>query len=154
MSRKSRRERMIAVRKAARRHRRQSDEAELERRQEHEARLEELGLGEDEDLCPDCAEVIKRAARVCKHCGLDLVEGERPERTPRRTSSETHFALAPRKNPGVGALLALIPGLGHVYAGQSGVGLALIACGLVLLVLSPLVLLLLWVIQIPWAASA
>jgi len=32
--------------------------------------------GADETTCPFCAETIKKAAKVCKHCGRDLPEPE------------------------------------------------------------------------------
>lgn len=35
-----------------------------------------MGLKADEKLCPQCAEPIKKAALVCKHCGYTFTESE------------------------------------------------------------------------------
>jgi len=44
-------------------------------------------LNADEITCPECAETIKAAAKVCKHCGHRLVGDTTPASEPKRSST-------------------------------------------------------------------
>lgn len=99
------------------------------------ARIMEASSLSDID-CPRCAERIKARAKMCRFCGLDL---EEPDRSPRpslapapRSRSESrlevvHHYHATPASPGVAAVLSfLLIGLGQMYAGFVGRGLALV----------------------------
>ena len=80
--------------------------------------------------CPRCGANLEQATPFCPHCGTQLqtqfLEGEvvdRPANAPRRP------------NPVAAAALAVIPGLGHLYAGAPWRGLMFFAG-----VIGPLVL--------------
>ena len=60
--------------------------------------------------CPFCAEDIKDAAIVCKHCGRELATG--------RTGNENP------PSPGIAPVLSFfIPALGQMYTGRAGAGI-------------------------------
>ena len=44
-------------------------------------------MNDDERTCPECAETIKKAANVCKHCG-HLFRGSKPKNGPRNEAEE------------------------------------------------------------------
>jgi hypothetical protein len=63
-------------------------------------------MEQDERSCPRCAEVIKLAAKVCKHCGYDFVTGHGPE---------THvFPIPAKKSKLKGCLIAVVVIIGGV----------------------------------------
>ncbi|WP_156184134.1 zinc ribbon domain-containing protein [Halostagnicola sp. A56] len=63
--------------------------------------------GPDEQYCSSCGDVIKREAEICPHCG---VRQKYPQ----------------EKNPGIAAVLSVfVTGVGQIYNGQVGKGLAL-----------------------------
>ena len=60
--------------------------------------------------CPFCAEEIKDAAIVCKHCGREIATALTGKKNP--------------PNPGIAAVLSFfIPGLGQMYTGNAGAGI-------------------------------
>ena len=79
--------------------------------------------------CPKCGREVAEDMNVCPYCGNPL-------------KGKTYGgALAPRveptlkvsigtKNPGLGAILSLIPGLGQMYAGKIGRGLLFLIFGI------------------------
>lgn len=73
--------------------------------------------------CPLCAESIKLQALKCKHCHADL------------TDSGLRSAQQPDRNGGLPAVLSVfVVGLGQIYNGRIGIGLAaMIVCGISLL---------------------
>ena len=82
--------------------------------------------------CPCCHESVDARARFCPHCGAQLrvqpLTGEIVDGTRR-------FARNRPVNPRRAALLSIVPGLGHWYAGAPVKGLALFAA-----VVGPIVL--------------
>jgi TM2 domain-containing membrane protein YozV len=70
-------------------------------------------------LCGRCGAPLPNPASTCPRCGASPSHGY----TQRR-------AVRARKNPTVAALLAVVPGMGHVYLGHNLKGLFfLLACG-------------------------
>jgi TM2 domain-containing membrane protein YozV len=70
-------------------------------------------------LCGRCGSPLPSPTATCPRCGASPSQGY----TTRR-------AAVGRKNPTVAALLAIVPGMGHVYLGQNLKGLFfLLACG-------------------------
>lgn len=73
--------------------------------------------------CPDCAEEIKRAAKVCRFCGWGKKSGRGRAPKARRRHAPT------RKSGAIAFMLAaLLPmGCGHFYADEPGRGVAVFA---------------------------
>jgi hypothetical protein len=75
----------------------------------------------DETTCPQCAETIKAAAKVCKHCGyqIDRADPQANERQP-TTPSHTPIQFKPwYVVAGVAGLVAVI-GMGATFVHQIG----------------------------------
>jgi hypothetical protein len=55
-----------------------------------------MKLKSDERTCPKCAETIKKAAAVCKHCGAEVTPdiSKKPEATPQQTAIGCGIMLA------------------------------------------------------------
>ncbi|MGA1975368.1 MAG: zinc-ribbon domain-containing protein [Conexivisphaerales archaeon] len=72
--------------------------------------------------CQHCGAVIAAAAEICPKCGV-------------RVMGQLRVA-EPLKNPGIAAVLSFFfPGLGQIYNGQIGKGIAFILVGIVCVVL-------------------
>lgn len=80
--------------------------------------------------CPDCAEMIKEKANVCRFCGWRRTDSHPRIRPPSRRA---RLSVQPiRKDPTLAALLSLLAlGFGHFYTGSGLVGAFLILGGLV-----------------------
>lgn len=75
--------------------------------------------------CPFCAEPIQRAAVKCKHCGEFLDGRKTPTAPVSREVVRIVERPTPSWNPGLAAVLSfLFPGLGQIYKGQLGTGIA------------------------------
>lgn len=74
--------------------------------------------GADEAFCTSCGETIKAEAEICPECGV------------RQKDSEGTAGTQPNqqiKNPGIAAVASFFfTGLGQIYNGQIGKGIALI----------------------------
>ena len=80
-------------------------------------------MNDDETTCPQCAETIKAAAKVCKHCGyrIDGADPQANERQP-TTPSDTPIQFKPwYAAAGVAGLVAVI-GMGATVVHQIGEG--------------------------------
>ena len=78
-------------------------------------------MNDDETTCPQCAETIKAAAKVCKHCGyrIDGVASQANEQQP-TIPSHTPIQFKPwYAVAGVGGLVAVI-GMGAAFVHQIG----------------------------------
>ena len=80
--------------------------------------------------CPQCAELIRERAKVCRFCDYDLVRRGRGRSSAlsvgrARIPTRVHVEHSVSRSPGVAAVLAFFwPGLGHIYAGRLGRGFA------------------------------
>lgn len=79
--------------------------------------------GDDERRrCPDCAEWIMAAARVCRFCGADLERAAKKGRAPSGRRRAARIAAPARgKDPALAAVLSfLFVGLGQFYCDEGG----------------------------------
>jgi hypothetical protein len=82
-------------------------------------------------FCRQCGREIQQDARFCPYCGADQTPYAAPSAPPVQAGLET-------KNTGLAAVLALILGIfglwgvGHIYVGKIGRGLALLILGIIL----------------------
>jgi hypothetical protein len=80
--------------------------------------------------CPDCAELVKAKAKVCRFCGADLTKPGRRTRSGRRKARGRDEAAhgsprGARSGAAAAAFAFLVPGLGHAYAGRWLAGIAI-----------------------------
>lgn len=78
--------------------------------------------------CPDCAEAVQAAAKVCRFCGYRFdreVSGAEVAASARRRPS------GPKSAAGAAVLSFVIPGLGHFYLGEGWRGGVFLASFLV-----------------------
>jgi len=70
-------------------------------------------------ICGRCGSPLPSPTATCPKCGASPAHGSNSRRAARS-----------RKNPTLAAVLAIVPGMGHVYLGQNLKGLFfLLACG-------------------------
>lgn len=87
--------------------------------------------------CPDCAELVLVAARVCRFCGADLERAARKGRPPsgRRGAVARRAPVpavsAPLNAPFAAVMSLLIPGLGQLYAGATARGGVMFAAAVI-----------------------
>ena len=75
-------------------------------------------------FCPKCGREVTEDMNVCPYCGNPL-KGVAP--APRIEAARVTVGT---KNPGLGAILSLIPGIGQMYAGKIGRGLLFLILGI------------------------
>ncbi len=88
--------------------------------------------------CPKCGREVADDMNICPYCG-----------NPLKATATAPRVEAPRvtvgtKNPGLGAILSLVPGLGQMYAGKIGRGLLFLILGIPVTVI--IAILLFWLI--------
>ncbi len=70
-------------------------------------------------FCPHCGAQVDPAAEICPKCGVRIKQPPAPQ-------------IADRKNPGLAAVLSfLFTGLGQIYNGQIGKGIAFLIIGII-----------------------
>lgn len=77
----------------------------------------------DVKTCPDCAEIVRENARVCRHCGYRFDTGT----SGARSGGPSDGTPPPKSAPGAAILSFVIPGLGHFYLGEGWRGGVLLA---------------------------
>ncbi|MGI0012778.1 MAG: hypothetical protein ACREBU_04940 [Nitrososphaera sp.] len=93
--------------------------------------------------CRHCAgELESDDLETCPHCGGDLSYTPPPAKTKRKSKKSARqvkvVVNVPQKSPGLAALIALIGaffgfgGIGHIYVGRVGRGLAVLISGFAL----------------------
>ncbi len=82
----------------------------------------------DERFCPECGEIVKKAAVICVHCGVSL-------KGIGKDTNDTNKILAI-------VLTILFPGAGQLIYGQIGLGITF----LVLTIITAYVL---WIVFMP-----
>lgn len=78
-------------------------------------------MNDDETTCPQCAETIKAAAKVCKHCGY-RIDGADPRANERQPTTPSHTPLQFKPwyaVAGIAGLVAVI-GMGAAFVHQIG----------------------------------
>jgi TM2 domain-containing membrane protein YozV len=94
-----------------------------------------------EKVCPDCAETVQAAAKVCRFCGYRFDSGLSGTTAAARKSIDAAEAervatakAAPKSAGGALVLGLVIPGLGNLYVGEVWRGVAYLAAALVSIV--------------------
>jgi TM2 domain-containing membrane protein YozV len=78
-------------------------------------------------VCKDCKREVSDRAAACPHCGRPISPRTGPLTLPAGMPLPTPAIVFPQKNPGVGAVLSFFwAGLGQIYNGQFGKGIAFI----------------------------
>ncbi len=75
-------------------------------------------------FCPKCGKEVTEDMNVCPYCGNPLKAASPTVQAPATTISYG------TKNPGIGAILSIIPGLGQIYAGRLIRGLLFLFFGI------------------------
>lgn len=91
-----------------------------------------------EKECPECAEHVKDAAKVCRFCGYRFDLGVSSTEATAMASAETDEAArlaqiqeSPKSRAGACILSLVIPGLGHFYAEEVWRGVVFLAAFLI-----------------------
>ena len=74
--------------------------------------------------CPKCGREVTEDMNVCPYCGNPL------KILPTSPQAPTSTVAYSTKNPGIAALLSIIPGLGQIYAGRIVRGLLFLFFGI------------------------
>lgn len=88
--------------------------------------------------CPNCGKEVQPSAVYCTSCGVRLNEPSGYSGSYRTVQGSTWVYQTSTRSPAIAAALALVLGvfgiwgIGHIYAGQAGKGIALLIAGLVL----------------------
>ena len=75
-------------------------------------------------FCPRCGKEVTEDMNICPYCGYQL------KGTPTTPQARTSTVSYGTKNPGIGAILSIIPGIGQIYAGKLVRGLLFLFLGL------------------------
>ncbi len=89
-------------------------------------------------LCPSCGQEASDSGNFCLHCGAPLPKAPAPAKVPVRAPPFPQDSVyRPPKDRGVALVLEILPGLfglpgiGWIYGGRTGAGVALLLCTLV-----------------------
>lgn len=97
--------------------RKEQKQAEQARQEFQRTNLQQI-VSDSEAVCPFCKNTIKMGAKKCQHCGEYL------DKTMRQEHSR-------KWSPGTAAAISiLLPGVGHLYKGQTASGLFLFLLGI------------------------
>lgn len=91
------------------------------------------------ERCPQCGSETDGTARYCHRCGAAKAQGGKPI-IERGVKSATAAVI----------MSVILPGLGHLYAEENGLGYSLIAATIILFILGVLLFIPLLILLIVW----
>lgn len=97
--------------------------------------------------CQNCGKEIPEGGRFCPECGFATPNGPTGSGVPSGCADASSMMMFNKKSEGLALILSLlITGLGHIYAGKTDKGIALLIAQVVCLVVGMFLL-------VPWVIS-